>query len=211
VSRLKASVFLFFKKTTNVNKTHQLIPKIGAAILGVMEPHCSNMCSMLFWTSCRLLCLSIGRKCAQYIQILQKLPAKIFNSNIKMELVSADLKKRFNTDVIGFYQPLDGIANSKYKFLHFLTTTFFYKEKKAQAFTRDRYCHLALCNWFSSIMGFRSFKNPATYPPTTSFTFLVAHFHILSLSLSFVLSLVLSLNLPFSKDHSYIKKCTFDL
>ncbi len=29
---------LFFKKT-NVNKTHQLIPGIGTAIFGVMEPH----------------------------------------------------------------------------------------------------------------------------------------------------------------------------
>ena len=30
----------FTKKTTCVNKTHQRIPGISTAILGVMEPHC---------------------------------------------------------------------------------------------------------------------------------------------------------------------------
>jgi len=31
--------FVLLKKTSNVNKTHQLIARIGTAILGVMEPH----------------------------------------------------------------------------------------------------------------------------------------------------------------------------
>jgi hypothetical protein len=39
VSRLKASDLFITEKTTNVNKTHQLIPGIGIAILGVTEPH----------------------------------------------------------------------------------------------------------------------------------------------------------------------------
>jgi hypothetical protein len=39
VSRLKASAFCPSWKKTNINKTHQLIPGIGTAILGVMEPH----------------------------------------------------------------------------------------------------------------------------------------------------------------------------
>jgi len=46
---------------------------------------------------------------------------------------------------IGLYHPLDGITDPKYKLLHFLTTNFFCKEKKAIAFNRDRCCHLALC------------------------------------------------------------------
>jgi hypothetical protein len=37
----KLARFVLREKTTNVNKTHQLIPGIGTAILGVMEPHCS--------------------------------------------------------------------------------------------------------------------------------------------------------------------------
>ncbi len=32
-------MFCFSQKTTNVNKTHQLIAGIGTDILGVMEPH----------------------------------------------------------------------------------------------------------------------------------------------------------------------------
>jgi hypothetical protein len=35
---LKLVRFILHEKT-NVNKTHQLIPGIGTAILGVMEPH----------------------------------------------------------------------------------------------------------------------------------------------------------------------------
>ncbi len=31
--------FVLCEKTTNVNKTHQLIPGIGTDILRVMEPH----------------------------------------------------------------------------------------------------------------------------------------------------------------------------
>jgi len=46
---------------------------------------------------------------------------------------------------IGLYHPLDCVINPKYKLLHFLTTIFFYKEKKALAFNWDRCCHLALC------------------------------------------------------------------
>ncbi len=36
---VKSYRILFFVKETEVNKTHQLIPVISAAILGVMEPH----------------------------------------------------------------------------------------------------------------------------------------------------------------------------
>ncbi len=39
VSRLKARTFCSWQKKTEVNKTHQLIPGISTAILGVMEPH----------------------------------------------------------------------------------------------------------------------------------------------------------------------------
>jgi hypothetical protein len=48
-------------------------------------------------------------------------------------------------NLIRLCRPLDDITNAKYKLLHFLTTKFFYKEKKALAFNRDRCCHLALC------------------------------------------------------------------
>jgi hypothetical protein len=37
----KLARFVPREKTTNVNKTHQLIPGIGTAILGVMETRCS--------------------------------------------------------------------------------------------------------------------------------------------------------------------------
>jgi hypothetical protein len=46
---------------------------------------------------------------------------------------------------IGLYHPLDGVTNPRYTLLCFLTTNFFYKEKKALAFNWDRCCHLALC------------------------------------------------------------------
>ncbi len=39
VSQWKASVFCSSQKTMNINKTHQLVPGIGAAILEVIEPH----------------------------------------------------------------------------------------------------------------------------------------------------------------------------
>jgi hypothetical protein len=48
---------------------------------------------------------------------------------------------------IGLYNPLDGVTNPQYKLLHFLTLTFFYKEKKAPDLNWDRCCHLALCLW----------------------------------------------------------------
>ena len=34
--------FVLFEQKTNVNNEHQLIPGIGTAILGMMEPHCRN-------------------------------------------------------------------------------------------------------------------------------------------------------------------------
>ncbi len=46
---------------------------------------------------------------------------------------------------IGRHHPLDGVTNSKYKVLPFLTKIFFCKVKKALAFNRDRCGHLALC------------------------------------------------------------------
>ncbi len=39
MSKLKASAFCSSQKTTNVNKTHQLIPRIGTTILRMIEPH----------------------------------------------------------------------------------------------------------------------------------------------------------------------------
>jgi hypothetical protein len=48
--------------------------------------------------------------------------------------------------LIGLYHPLDGVANPKYKLLHFVTTkNTFCKEVKALPFNRDRCCHLGLC------------------------------------------------------------------
>jgi hypothetical protein len=35
--------------------------------------------------------------------------------------------------LIGLYHPLDGVANSKYKLLHFLAIVIFYKDMKALA------------------------------------------------------------------------------
>ncbi len=46
---------------------------------------------------------------------------------------------------MGLNHTLDGVTNLKYKLLHFLTTNFFCKEKKALAFNGDRCCHLVLC------------------------------------------------------------------
>jgi hypothetical protein len=46
---------------------------------------------------------------------------------------------------IGRHHPLDGVTNSKYRLLPFLTKIFFGKTKKALAFNRDRCGHLALC------------------------------------------------------------------
>jgi len=43
------------------------------------------------------------------------------------------------------FHPADGVANPKYKLLHFFTTIIFFKEKKALAFNWDRCCNLALC------------------------------------------------------------------
>jgi hypothetical protein len=39
VSWLKDSIFCSLRKKTEANKTHQLMPGISTAILGVMEPH----------------------------------------------------------------------------------------------------------------------------------------------------------------------------
>ncbi len=50
------------------------------------------------------------------------------------------------SDIIGLHQPPDGVTNPKYKLQCFVTTNlFFFKEKKALAFNRDRCCHLAFC------------------------------------------------------------------
>jgi hypothetical protein len=46
---------------------------------------------------------------------------------------------------MGLDHPLDGVTNPKYKLVHFLTTKFFCKEKKAIAFNWDRCCHLVFC------------------------------------------------------------------
>jgi hypothetical protein len=44
--------------------------------------------------------------------------------------------------LIWVYNPVNGVSNPKYKLLCFLTN--FCEEKKALAFNRDRFCHLAL-------------------------------------------------------------------
>jgi hypothetical protein len=48
---------------------------------------------------------------------------------------------------MGFYHPLDGVTNLKYKLLYFLTPNKKISERKALAFNRDRCCHLALGLW----------------------------------------------------------------
>jgi len=55
--------------------------------------------------------------------------------------------------LIGLCQPLDGVTNPKYKLKCFITTNiFFFEEKKALAFNRDRCRHLAFCySWSPSI------------------------------------------------------------
>ncbi len=46
---------------------------------------------------------------------------------------------------MGLYHPLDGDTNLRYKLLCFLTPNKKNSKRKAQAFNRDRCCHLALC------------------------------------------------------------------
>jgi len=48
-------------------------------------------------------------------------------------------------NLMGLCRLLDGFAYTKYKLLCFLRAKFFWKEKKALAFNRDRCCNLALC------------------------------------------------------------------
>jgi hypothetical protein len=50
-------------------------------------------------------------------------------------------------DQIRLYRTLECVTNPKYKFLHFLITIIFYKDKRALAFNQDSCCHLALCLW----------------------------------------------------------------
>ncbi len=47
---------------------------------------------------------------------------------------------------IGLYHRLDGVTKPKCKLFSF-STAVFCKEKKALAFTQERWCHLALCLW----------------------------------------------------------------
>jgi hypothetical protein len=55
------------------------------------------------------------------------------------------IREKFPAFILtGLFHPQDGVINPKYKFLNFLITIFFYKEKKALALNRDRCCHLAL-------------------------------------------------------------------
>ncbi len=65
---------------------------------------------------------------------------------LNVDMLSVVKVKVIKLSVMGLYHPLDGITNSKYKLLHFLTTKIkFCKEKKALAFNQDRCEHLALC------------------------------------------------------------------
>ncbi len=70
---------------------------------------------------------------------------------------------------MGLYDPIDGVTNLKYVLMCFLTTIFFYKEKKALGFKWDRCCHLVLCLWlillyFQRKMVIRSFMDTQLYP-----------------------------------------------
>jgi hypothetical protein len=47
--------------------------------------------------------------------------------------------------LIGLHSLVDGIINSWYMLLSFITVIFLCKEKKALAFNKDSCCHLALC------------------------------------------------------------------
>jgi hypothetical protein len=64
--------------------------------------------------------------------------------SLKTFIITTFSIKTDRIQVTGLYHPLDGVTNPKYKLLHFLTTTFFYKEKKAIAFKQGRCCHLEL-------------------------------------------------------------------
>jgi hypothetical protein len=46
---------------------------------------------------------------------------------------------------MGLYHPLDCVTNLKYKLLYFLARNKKNSKRKALAFNRDRYCHLAIC------------------------------------------------------------------
>ncbi len=61
---------------------------------------------------------------------------------------------------IGLYHPLDGLTNPQQKLLHFLTITFYYKEKKALAFDWVKCCYLALCLQLFSSNGFQPVCSP---------------------------------------------------
>ncbi len=47
--------------------------------------------------------------------------------------------------LLASFHSLDGVTNPKYKLLHFIQLTIFFKKKRALAFNRNRCCHLALC------------------------------------------------------------------
>ncbi len=53
---------------------------------------------------------------------------------------------------IGLHHLPDVVSNHKYTLLWFSTTNFFFKEKKASAFDRERYCNLMLWLWLIFIL-----------------------------------------------------------
>ncbi len=83
--------------------------------------------------------------------------AQALPANIRLGLVNHGYKhssllrytinygRIFRLYLIELCHQLDGITNPKYKVLCFLTTKFFFKEKKALAFNRDKCFHLVLC------------------------------------------------------------------
>jgi hypothetical protein len=81
----------------------------------------------------------------QYFNFLNKFVKMILNIMRKkfcfLRIVCSSLSPFLNLTLsitsIGLQHPLDGVTNPKYMLLHFLTTKFLGKEKKAQAFDRD--------------------------------------------------------------------------
>ncbi len=92
------------------------------------------------WQKCtKIWCLRKSVSLKHLIKISAELLVK--QNNIFCIIVPAALHIAHTR----LYHAPKGITNPKNKFMHFLTVNFFCKEKKAQAFNRDRCCHLALC------------------------------------------------------------------
>jgi hypothetical protein len=91
-------------------------------------------------SACHTLCQNHS-----FYSKLKNGPNKLVSHYTMLERLTSDKHSSLFIWLIWLYHPLDGVTNPRYKLLHFSTITFFYKEKKALAFNRDRCCHLALC------------------------------------------------------------------